>query len=490
MKQIILNFLLIVCLCAGVFVPNTFGEFTALIDPDFDPPSELGPPSELVPPESPPPETVLAVIDVDPNTLNLKSNRNFITVYIELPAGLNASAIKLDSVKISAINGNAIAPIAALGSPTSIGDEDADKISDLMVKFDYNAVKPLILAEQVKFRITGILSDDKEFAGEDTINVIGLESVSQTAISTSAVQGKFRYSLSKHLPSDAKIKGALLWWVKHADQQGQTWQSWLYKALKEWESILGKFGILSCSNLKKGHGYEWNLTNQVIEDWVQGYTDVTVKFDEQGLDGYPVLVVTYEGAATTEIEGAVEKQNLKSLGRRFNLGRESDDISNVVTLSYTDSELQGINEKDLGVYCWDTSKNRWELVPGVTVNLDTNVLTFEIQNNTFYQLMGPKSQSAVNPEQKLDKTNTLGQNYPNPFNPGTTIKYSVAKDCHVTLKLYNVAGELVATVVDEGQRAGEHSVYFDGGERLSRGIYYYQLIAGDFVDTKRMVILK
>jgi len=88
------------------------------------------------------------------------------------------------------------------------------------------------------------------------------------------------------------------------------------------------------------------------------------------------------------------------------------------------------------------------------------------------------------------RVNALGQNYPNPFNPATTIEYSIAQDCQVTIKLYNVAGQEVATLVDEWQTAGPHKVVFNEGDQLSRGIYYYQMKAGSFVDTKKMVVLK
>ncbi len=86
--------------------------------------------------------------------------------------------------------------------------------------------------------------------------------------------------------------------------------------------------------------------------------------------------------------------------------------------------------------------------------------------------------------------NSLGQNYPNPFNPATTIEYAIAEDCQVMIKLYNVAGQEVATIIDEYQTTGPHKIVFDAGEKLSRGIYYYQLKAGNFVDTKKMVVLK
>lgn len=88
------------------------------------------------------------------------------------------------------------------------------------------------------------------------------------------------------------------------------------------------------------------------------------------------------------------------------------------------------------------------------------------------------------------QVNSLGQNYPNPFNPATTIEYSIEKDCQVTIKLYNVAGQEVTTLVDEFQTAGPHKLVFNEGDELSRGIYYYQMKAGNFVDTKKMVVLK
>ncbi len=103
----------------------------------------------------------------------------------------------------------------------------------------------------------------------------------------------------------------------------------------------------------------------------------------------------------------------------------------------------------------------------------------------------PKVNAAVFYQMSAGESiNVLGQNYPNPFNPATTIEYSVAQDCQVTIKLYNAAGQEVATIVDEYQSAGLHKIIFDAGDKLSRGIYYYQLKAGDFVDTKKMVVLK
>jgi hypothetical protein len=83
----------------------------------------------------------------------------------------------------------------------------------------------------------------------------------------------------------------------------------------------------------------------------------------------------------------------------------------------------------------------------------------------------------------------LEQNYPNPFNPTTVIKYSLPASAHVSLKLYNLVGQEVLTLLDERQEAGVKSVTLNASG-LPSGMYLYKLHAGDFVSTKRLVLLK
>ena len=88
----------------------------------------------------------------------------------------------------------------------------------------------------------------------------------------------------------------------------------------------------------------------------------------------------------------------------------------------------------------------------------------------------------------------LSQNYPNPFNPVTTIRYALPRQAKVRLIIYNLLGQEVARLVDHGQEAGFYSVRWNGrtsgGSVAASGIYFYLLIAGDFVDTKKMMLLK
>ncbi len=120
-----------------------------------------------------------------------------------------------------------------------------------------------------------------------------------------------------------------------------------------------------------------------------------------------------------------------------------------------------------------------------------------------YALMICPKSSAVEDEEKPDipKDFQLNQNYPNPFNPTTTIRYTVHRPSSVvrspiptTLKIYNILGQLVKTLVNEPKSTGEYEVVWDGkdekGNSLSSGIYFYRLAIGEQTETKRMLLLK
>lgn len=89
---------------------------------------------------------------------------------------------------------------------------------------------------------------------------------------------------------------------------------------------------------------------------------------------------------------------------------------------------------------------------------------------------------------------SLQQNYPNPFNPTTTIRYSIPNDGVVTLKVYNINGQEVATLVNEQKKAGKYEIVFDAksalGSSLASGVYLYRVKAGNFSETKKMIVLK
>jgi len=83
----------------------------------------------------------------------------------------------------------------------------------------------------------------------------------------------------------------------------------------------------------------------------------------------------------------------------------------------------------------------------------------------------------------------LGQNYPNPFNPSTVISYSIPKSSNVSIKVYDISGKFISEIVNEFQPAGNFEAAFSG-EDLSSGVYFYRIEAGEFSQTKRMMLLK
>ena len=91
--------------------------------------------------------------------------------------------------------------------------------------------------------------------------------------------------------------------------------------------------------------------------------------------------------------------------------------------------------------------------------------------------------TSVEDENQLPTVFSLEQNYPNPFNPTTTIKYQIPELSFVTLKVYDVLGNEIATLVNEEKTAGNYEVDFDA-TILTSGIYFYRLQSASFIETK------
>lgn len=137
-----------------------------------------------------------------------------------------------------------------------------------------------------------------------------------------------------------------------------------------------------------------------------------------------------------------------------------------------------------------------------SVDFSQNILLDNTQNiiitGTAYEIgMGydivtikyNKNVGINNNNEILPANPNLYQNYPNPFNPSTTIEYSISKENPVSIIVYDIAGREVETLVNEVKRAGYYTVQFNAS-RLSSGIYFYRITAGDFVQTKKMVLIK
>jgi hypothetical protein len=120
-----------------------------------------------------------------------------------------------------------------------------------------------------------------------------------------------------------------------------------------------------------------------------------------------------------------------------------------------------------------------------TVLTDSQRLGIEGYLNVKYNVI-----AEVNERQgELPEQVVLAQNYPNPFNPSTTIKYELPKASQVILSVFDMLGRQVSVLVNERRDAGVHEVKFDGSN-LASGVYFYRLQAGDFVQSKKLMLLK
>jgi hypothetical protein len=114
----------------------------------------------------------------------------------------------------------------------------------------------------------------------------------------------------------------------------------------------------------------------------------------------------------------------------------------------------------------------------------TDLSYARINTQEYGTFVGVKNQG-----QAVPSSFALRQNYPNPFNPSTTISYELPRPSTVTLCVYNVAGQVVATLVDAKELTGFHEVMFRA-DRLATGVYLYRLRAGDFTATRKMLVLQ
>lgn len=102
---------------------------------------------------------------------------------------------------------------------------------------------------------------------------------------------------------------------------------------------------------------------------------------------------------------------------------------------------------------------------------------------------GPIMSSIDNKENEIPTNYFLFQNYPNPFNPSTVIQFSIPEEVFVSLHVYNTVGEKIAELVNKQLSASTYSVNFDTSD-LPNGVYFYKIQAGDFTQTKKMILLK
>lgn len=244
------------------------------------------------------------------------------------------------------------------------------------------------------------------------------------------------------------------------------------------------------------------------DGWRKGYKNLRLSAYSPGFKNWTGLP---QDPAAGTYEGTIEVDNL--LHGLHNFG---DSLINPHTDYGTVFPLNGDPETGTGWYCgagWPggpSSGDRRSLIPSGPFNLapsDTNefVIAVFLQKGTdnLNSVTKLKQYAAflqnwyntilvtdIKEDNKIIPLEfSLFQNYPNPFNPNTKISWQSPVGSWQTLKVYDVLGNEVATPVDEYKPAGKYEVNFDAS-KLSSGVYFYQLWAGSFIETKKMVLMK
>jgi hypothetical protein len=190
------------------------------------------------------------------------------------------------------------------------------------------------------------------------------------------------------------------------------------------------------------------------------------------------------------------------------------DVGDLIVLAASNTPSWGINDGNVGVKVVNSDINNASFSHTRVYNITAGSHDFYAVAENYVDLGGtgiadlyasltveffPDIISEVQNSNKIITDYTLEQNFPNPYNPTTTIKYQIPELSFVTVKVYDVLGKEVTTIVDEEKSAGSYEVEFSaiggsafGGNATSlpSGIYFYRLKANDFTQTKKMILLK
>jgi len=263
-----------------------------------------------------------------------------------------------------------------------------------------------------------------------------------------------------------------------------------------------------------GHDYctiKYNSSG--VQQWVARYTGPGNNYDEArsiAIDGSGNVYVTgYSEGSGTGHDYCTIKYNSAGVqqwvARYDGPGNSTDEANyividgsgNVYVTGYSDDDYCTIKYNSSGVQKWVARYNGNSLDKAYSIALDGsgNVYvtgwSYLSGTNEDYctikYVQTPTGLQAIGNE--IPKEFKLIQNYPNPFNPITKIKFDLPKNVNVKLTLYDMLGREVETIVNEQLNAGSYEVTFDGTKYTS-GVYYYRLNAGDFVETKKMILVK
>ncbi|MCL5020335.1 MAG: T9SS type A sorting domain-containing protein [Bacteroidetes bacterium] len=211
--------------------------------------------------------------------------------------------------------------------------------------------------------------------------------------------------------------------------------------------------------------FELQPGSKVVFSQRSGFVDSAAAVEALGDNGYIGYSVEVVDAATNKVIGTIRNVDMKA------------------------SNLHGFRSTSYQLSPDGISGQNVRIRIAVSTNLDSAAIALTKSYTLENTALQSGTQSISLQSLTVIKDFTLNQNYPNPFNPTTVISYSIPKAVHVSLKIYDVLGREVETLVNDNQNVGRYEVQFDG-RRFASGVYFYRLVAGSHVITKKMLMLK
>jgi hypothetical protein len=243
----------------------------------------------------------------------------------------------------------------------------------------------------------------------------------------------------------------------------------------------GYFGFLT--DFGTGATPCWNW----LDAWCLYYTTSNFEFYyELGWGGYGNLLFWVYGWPQWNVAVDLASFEAVSSDGMITLNwRTMSEISNASWIIERDGEmiatLEGQGDKETST---DYTYTDRDVVNGLTYSYTLKAVNYDGNEDVY----GPVTATPV-ASGTLPSEYALSQNYPNPFNASTVIRYSLASNDHVSLKIYNVYGQEVASLVDADQKAGQYTVQWNGSG-IGSGVYFYRIAADNFTETKKMLLLK
>ena len=312
----------------------------------------------------------------------------------------------------------------------------------------------------------------------------------------------------------------------------------LYKFFRYSGTVIA-VGAVGTIIISTDSGLNWELVNSpsstlnLTDVYIDSYLSSFVQVVGEDLSMFQTFNggVTWQKVDLTKPGSALSKTNniLPKINRIYHLDglngyivgdsgtfiKTTDNFSTADNIEYIDLQTtENLNDiyfisPDSGVVVGDNGTIRfttdggggWLEDPDLTVQLNgVNLKRISVYNNNIGTIMADSGLSitaardssfftGVEDEPKPISSYSLSQNYPNPFNPSTKINYSIPKSGMVTIKIFDMLGQEILTLVDEEKPVGNYEIEFISSS-LSSGVYFYQLKAGSFTDTKKLILLK